>query len=255
MVINHYHLITDDLMLMFTESSCSVDMIYLNFSKAFDKVDHGGLLHKLRDMGIAGNLGIWFHSFLSNHYHFVRLQGGSSTASPVISGVPQGTVLGPLLFLILMIDIGVLNAKVVCFADDTRLYSKISYVEDIQSDLNCVYDWGKTNNMVFNSQKFKYLSFSTNVSITSDYVNAYVCPNLYVIDNVNNLKDLGIIMSSNCSFEQHIIELCKRCTGLYGWILITFNSRESTVMMTLFKSLVLSRLEYGSQLWSPTKIH
>ena len=62
-------------------------------------------------------------------------------------------------------------------------------------------------------------------------------------------------MSTNCSFEQHIIELCKRCTGLCGWILRTFSSRESTVMMTLFKSLVLSRLDYGSQLWSPTKIH
>ena len=94
-------------------------------------------------MGIAGNLGIWFHSFLSNCYHFVRLPGGSSTASPVISGVPQCTVLGPLLFLILMSDIEVLNAKVVSFADDTRLYSKISYVEDcdsLQSDLNCVYN-------------------------------------------------------------------------------------------------------------------
>ena len=80
----------------------------------------------------------------------------------MISGVPQGTVLGPLLFLILIlmsdIDIGVLNAKVVSFADDTRPNSKISYVEDcdsLQSDLNCVYDWAKTNNMVFNSQKFK----------------------------------------------------------------------------------------------------
>ena len=109
----------DDFMLIFTESSCSVDMIYLDFSKA---LDHGVLLHKLRDMEIAGNLGIWFHSFLSNHNHFVRLQGGSSTASSVISGVPKGTVLGPLLFLILMSDIGVLNAKVVSFADDTRLY-------------------------------------------------------------------------------------------------------------------------------------
>ena len=63
--------------------------------------------------------------------------------------------------------------------------------------------------MFFNSKKFKYPSFSTNVSITNDYVNPYVIPNLYVIDNVNNLKDLGIIMSSNCSFEQHVMELCK----------------------------------------------
>ena len=226
------HLIVyDDLMLMFTELSCSVDMIYLDFSKAFDKVDHGVLLHKLRDMGIAGNLSIWLHSFLSNRYHFVRLQGGSSTASPVISGVPQGTVLGPLLFLILMSDIDnwVLNAKFVSVADDTQLYSKISYIEDcdsLQSDLICVYDWAKTNNMVFNSQKFKDLSFSTNVSTTSNYVNAYVSPIFYVIDNVNNLKDLGIIMSSNCSFEQHIIELRKRCTGLSSWILRTFSSRE-----------------------------
>ena len=113
----------------------------------------------------------------------------------------------------------------------------------------------KTKNMVFSSQKFKYLSFSTNVSIPSDYVNAYVSPNFYGIDNVNNLKDLRIIMSSNCYFEQHIIELCKRCTGLCGWIIRTFSARESTVMMTLFESLVLSRLDYGSQLWSPKKIH
>ena len=87
-------------MLMFTESSCSVDMIYLDFSKAFDKVDYGVLLHKLRDMGIASNLGIWFPSFSSNHYHFVRLPGGSNTAIPVISGVPQGTVLGPLILIL-----------------------------------------------------------------------------------------------------------------------------------------------------------
>ena len=123
---------------------------------------------------------------------FCEMPDGSC-ASPVISGVPQGMVLGPLLFLMSDNDIGVLNAKVVSLADDTRLYSKISYVEDcdsLQSDLNCGYDWAKTNNMVFNSQKFKYLSFSTNVSITSDYVS----PNLYVIDNVNNLKDLGIII-------------------------------------------------------------
>ena len=113
----------------------------------------------------------------------------------------------------------------------------------------------KLTTWFFNSQKFKYLSFSTNVYITSDNVNAYVMPNFYVIGNVINLKDLGKNLFSNCSFEQHIIELCKRCTGLCGWILIIFSSRESTVMMTLINSLVLSMLDYGSQLRSPTKIH
>ena len=103
-------------------------------------------------------------------------------------------MMGPLLFLIRMSDIGVLNAKVVSFADDTQLYSKISYVEDcdsLQSDLNCVYDWAKTNNMVVNSQKCIFFY----KCITSGYVNVYISPNFFVIDNVHNLKDLEIIMS------------------------------------------------------------
>ena len=119
-------------------------MIYLDFSKAFDKVDHGVILHKLREMGIAGNIGICFHIFVSNCLHFERLIGGSTTASPVMSGVPQDTVLGPLLFIILMSDTGVLNATFVSFAYDAQLYSNIFYIEDcdsLQSDPNCVYDW------------------------------------------------------------------------------------------------------------------
>ena len=92
-------------------------------------------------MGITGKLGIWFYHFLVNRTQFVRLPGGSSTDSHVISGVPQGTVLGPLLFLILMSDIdeGIVNSKIISFADDTRLCNSVSEVEDcdvLQSDLN-----------------------------------------------------------------------------------------------------------------------
>ena len=78
----------------------SVDMVYLDFAKAFDKVDHGHgiLLHKLKDLGITGKLGVYFFYFLSNTSHFVRLLGGVSNDHPVISGVPQGTVLGPRCF-------------------------------------------------------------------------------------------------------------------------------------------------------------
>ena len=86
------------------QPSC-IDMIYLDFAKAFDKVDHGVLLHKLKSMGITGDLGNWLLNFLSDRKHFARMPGGISNDGPVLSGVPQGTVLGPLLFLVLLSDI------------------------------------------------------------------------------------------------------------------------------------------------------
>ena len=94
----------DNSMNMF-DSSTTVDMIYLDFSKAFDKVDDGIVLHKLRDLGITGNMGVWLHRFLSDMTQFVRLPGGVSKDSPVLSDVSQGTVLGPLLFIIMISNI------------------------------------------------------------------------------------------------------------------------------------------------------
>ena len=82
-----------------------MDMVYLDFAKTFDKVDHGVLLHKIKMLGITGKLGIWLYHFLTGRAHFVMLQGGVRFDSPVISGVPQLTVLDPLLFIILMCDI------------------------------------------------------------------------------------------------------------------------------------------------------
>ena len=114
------------------DSSTTVDMIYLDFSKAFDKVDHGIVLHKLRDIGITGNMGVWFHQFLPDSAHFVRMPSGVSKDSPVLSGVPQGTVLGPLLFIIMISDINkdIFSYKIISFADDTRVYANITQIEN-----------------------------------------------------------------------------------------------------------------------------
>ena len=94
----------DNLMNMI-DSSTTVDMIYPDLSKAFDKVNHSIVLHKLRDIGSTGNLAVWFNQFLSDMTQFVRLPGGVSKDTPVLRGVPLGTVLGPLLFIIMISDI------------------------------------------------------------------------------------------------------------------------------------------------------
>ena len=122
----------------------TVDMIYLDFSKAFDKVDHGILLHKLRDLRITGRLGLWFFHFLNNMPNYVGIPGGISQPHPVLNGEPQGTVLGHLLFLIkiIVINEGISSSsKLVSFADDTRVYSCINDIEkcdQLQIYLNSV---------------------------------------------------------------------------------------------------------------------
>ena len=211
-------------------------------------------MHKLRALGITGNIGIWLFHFLTDRSHFVRLPGGISEDHPVLSGVPQGTVLCPLLFLIMISDIDkdVSASKLVSFADDTRLYSGVGDVADsdkLQLDLNAVYDWASSNNMFFNSKKFSYVCFSSNASAYKS--NLYIDPAMNIIGPSTHVCDLGVSMSSNCTFDFHISNLYKRCSNLAGWILRTFTTRDPQVMLTLYKSLVMSRLEYASQLWSP----
>ena len=121
----------------------SVDMIYLDYAKAFDKVDHGVLLNKLKKIGICGKLGEWLHSFLTNMRQHVRIPGGVSKSDNVLSGVPQGTVLGPVLFLVLISDISSnVSSNITSFADDTKVFATINDPTDsdnLQSDLDNIY--------------------------------------------------------------------------------------------------------------------
>ena len=127
-------------------------MIYLDFSETFDKVDHGALWQKLKDIVITGKLVIWFFQFLTNRIRYVRIPGGISKDSPVLSCVPEGTVLGPLLFSIMISDInkGITSSKIISSAEDTRVYSDITETDDCdnhQYDLKSIYNWTVQNNM------------------------------------------------------------------------------------------------------------
>ena len=140
----------------------NVDSIYLDFSKAFDKVDIGLLCHKLRDMGISGKLGIFLNNFLSNRKQYILANGSKSGQSEVKSGVPQGTVLGPVFFLILINEIDNIESDVSLFADDTRILRPVKNHDDVellQQDLDKLYTWQDKNNMAFNGKKFEILRY------------------------------------------------------------------------------------------------
>ena len=156
-LLSHYDKIVNIL-----ESGSNVDTIYLDFAKAFDKVDHGIVLKKLSLLGIRGKLLNWIKSFLSSRTQMALVNGFLSDPAPVTSGVPQGSVIGPLLFLILIgdIDKDVVHSFLSSFADDTRLLREVKGVRDassLQSDLEAVYQWAEDNNASFNDKKFEDL--------------------------------------------------------------------------------------------------
>ena len=246
-LLNHYqHLL--DLM----EAGDAVDVLYLDFSKAFDRVDHGILLTKLKSLGFGKPILRWIHCFLSGRKQCVVVDGVQSELAVVVSGVPQGTVLGPLLFILHIGDIdSVLEHSIAsCFADDTRVIKSVCNEEDIselQSDLNRIYQWSLSNNMRLNGNKFEHLRYGKLTEVST----GYLTPEDEHIQVRQEVKDLGIIMQDTARFESHIRATAETSSRVAGWILRVFSTRAEKPMMVLFKSLVLSRVEYCSALWAP----
>ena len=245
-----------DRVLSILEEGHNVDSIYLDFSKAFDKVDTGILCHKLRRMGISGKLGILLHNFLTNRKQTVLANGFKSEPSDVISGVPQGTVLGPVLFLILINDIDDdIESFRSLFADDTRVTRKIETeddVEELQQDLDKLYQWQEQNNMLFNGNKFEVLRYGTNRTIKES--TSYFTPNYEeIIEEKDSLRDLGIIMSNDGAFSSHVEFVCGKVKQKSSWILRTFQSRNTWFMKYMWKTLVQCHIDYCSQLYLPGK--
>ena len=248
-LINHFNVI-----LQYLEDGHNVDVLYLDFAKAFDKVDFLIVMRKLRKLGITGRLGRWIHSFLVGRTQSVIVNGMKSDPIEVQSGVPQGSVLGPLLFLVLIgdIDNAVATSFISSFADDTRIGRAIASIEEaqeLQKDLNSIYQWASDNNMQFNCDKFECIRYGQNRVLQA--ATSYKSNTDNVIKIKDTVMDLGVTMSSDATFKMHIMNTVTAANKMCGWILRTFKCRKAILMITLWKTMVLSRLDYCSQLWSP----
>ena len=239
-----------DSVLSMLEKGDSVDAIYLDFSKAFDKVDHQILLKKVESLGVTGKLLDWIRAFLTDRKQQVRIGDSLSPMEWVRSGVPQGSVLGPLLFLIMLVDIDkdVKHSMLGSYADDTRLWRFIHGEGDqqlLQEDLQVLYDWAEENNKAFNGDKFEHMGFG------DESERNYTAPSVLPIKKKEHIKDLGVYISSNLSFNYHIATLAKSAQQVSAWILRTFLTREKRVMKVLLQSLLVPKCEYASVVWSP----
>ena len=252
-LLSHWDKVLDHL-----EQGEAVDVIYTDFSKAFDKCETNVLLHTLRECGVKGEIGLWLAAFLdpNNRKQAVGVDGRISSLVPVVSGVPQGTVLGPILFLVHIRGIssslspGTFSSS---FADDTRIWRGVRTGDDceqLQADLQSVYGWADHVNMKFNSGKFEWIRYAVGKDSAPPF--QYSAPDLKNIEQKENLRDLGVMLSSDLSFSLQIEKAVTSASQMVGWGLRTFRGRSSYLLLTLFKSLVQPHLDYCSQLWSPT---
>ena len=230
----------------------SVDLIYLDFEKAFDTVPHERLLTKLASHGIRGNLLSWIRNWLRNRKQRVVLNGKTSSWKDVTSGVPQGSVLGPLLFVVYINDIDHgLKSTVSKFADDTKLCGIAnSHADqlDIQEDLDKLAQWSEKWLMKFNPSKCKVMHIGRN-NIKYDY-------KLFgkKITKVDCEKDLGVIFSNDLKTSKQCISVSEKANKILGLIARSFDFKSPAVINKLYRSLVRPNLEYAVSVWSPNLI-
>ena len=227
----------------------SIDIIYLDFQKAFDSVPHQRLIHKISSFGVHGNLLEWIKNFLSNRKQQVVLNGHMSQSVPVTSGVPQGSVLGPLLFIMFVNDLPlVVSGPTYMFADDTKIFRVIRNSEDyvtLQNDLNSLFKWSSLWQLKFNASKCKHLHFGP----AHHYGNYFL--NTTVIDTVSSHKDLGILFDNNLRFHGHSTEITTKANRVLGMIKKSFEYLDPGILTKLFTTLVRPNLEYNNPIWGP----
>ena len=230
-----------------------IDSVILDFSKAFDKVDHVQLLSKLDKYGIRNNTHHWISSFLTSREQSVLVEGESSLPAPVTSGVPQGTVLGPLLFLVYINDISdnlTFGTFIRILADDCFLYRVINSALDqeiLQNDLNILQNWESNNKMEFHPDKCKVLKITNKL-------NHFQCSyNIHntILEEVNSAKYLGITIDKNLNWNDHCLAITKKANSTLAFIQRNLYSCPQNVKSVCYQTLVRPTLEYGCAVWDP----
>ena len=226
-------------------------MAILDFSKAFDKVPHKRLLSKLLAYGINGELLNWFESFLTNRVQRVVCDGEISDPKCVLSGVPQGTVLGPLLFLLYVNDIpDNITSTVRLFADDCLVYRTTNSPADqqlLQEDLNRLENWQNKWQMNFNPSKCHILTISSKKEYKSP--NFTLCNQ--TLKHVNSHPYLGVEIDSKLRWNNHINNISNKANSVLGLLKRNLSHCPLDVKTTAYKALVRPKLEYSSVVWDP----
>ena len=230
------------------------DVILLDFSKAFDKVPHARLLHKLQYYGIHNHTLDWIQDFLHDRSQQVVLEGCTSETVCVTSGVPQGSVIGPLLFLLYINDLPDCVSSTTTtrlFADDCLLYRKIKTQEDarkLQEDLDSLQRWEADWLMDFNPQKCKAMSVTNKRKPVQQTYNIHH----ESLEKVTSAKYLGVTMQQNMKWNNHINQLSKKANSTRAFLQRNLRSCPRHVKILCYKTLLRPILEYGCEIWDPS---
>ena len=219
----------------------SVDVIYLDFAKAFDKVPHQRLLRKLEGYGVSGRLLAWIRGWLLNRWQRVGVKGFWSRWRRVLSGIPQGSVLGPVLFLVFIDDLEEeLRSEVLKFADDTKIFGRVDSEgasEDLQRDLDRLVQWSEVWQMRFNVDKCKVMHLGKRNAGGSYVMNGGT------LREVNEERDLGVRITSDLKATAQCNYVCSKANRVLGMIRRTMVYKSPDILTRLYKSLVRPQVE------------
>ena len=240
-----------DIASAYNKKGSQIDIAVLDFSKAFDTVPHDGLLSKLKHYGIDDKIWLWISNFLKQRKQRVVVDGIQSDMVTVDSGVPQGTVLGPILFLLHINDLpSVISSKVRLFADDCLVYREIKNRQDqiaLQKDLNLLENWGSKWGMRFNAAKCNIMRMSRKQTpISTQYELSG-----QVLEEVKDAKYLGVTVSDDLEWTKHINAITTKANSKLSFLRRNLKGCPEKLRETAYFALVRSFLEYSATVWHP----